>query len=129
MHSTYSILASTLSLDRITALALASEQSSVCLADTSLHGALEFCSKCSKVGIQPIIALKLLVDDQQALFNSPIEPLPITLVVQTEQGYANLLKLVNTSYRVSNHHVATLNQIEASSQGLALMLGETGGLA
>ncbi|XXM93493.1 DNA polymerase III subunit alpha [Candidatus Hodgkinia cicadicola] len=129
VHSTYSILASTLSLDRIAALALASEQSSVCLADTNLHGALEFCSKCSKVGIQPLIALKLLVDDQQALFNSPIEPLPVTLVVQTEQGYANLLKLVNTSRRFSSHHVATLNQLEARSQGLALILGETGGLA
>ncbi|XXM93731.1 DNA polymerase III subunit alpha [Candidatus Hodgkinia cicadicola] len=129
VHSTYSILASTLSLDRITALALASEQSSVCLADTSLHGALEFCSKCSKVGIQPIIALNLLVDDQQALFNNPIGPLAVTLVVQTEQGYANLLKLVNTSYRSSSHHVATLSQLEARSQGLALILGETGGLA
>ncbi|XXM90118.1 DNA polymerase III subunit alpha [Candidatus Hodgkinia cicadicola] len=128
VHSVYSMLESTLSINRIAELALAHAQLGVCLADTNLHGALEFCVKCKHMGIQPIIAIKLLVDDQRALFTRA-QALVVTLIVRTERGYINLLKLINTSACVSGYYMITLSQLETHSEGLTLLIGEIEGLA
>lgn len=129
VHSVYSILESVLSVEKIAELTLRHSQRSVCLTDNNLHGALEFCVKCRNANIQPIVALKVLVDDQQALFNTPARPLIATLIVRTERGYSNLLKLVNASADELGHRVITLAQLEARSEGLTLLLGEVGGVA
>ncbi|AUG33882.1 DNA polymerase III subunit alpha [Candidatus Hodgkinia cicadicola] len=129
VHSVYSILESALSIEKIAELTLRHSQRSVCLTDNNLHGALEFCVKCRNVNIQPIIALKVLIDDQQALFNVLTKPLIATLIVRTERGYANLLKLVNASASDFGHRVITLAQLEAHSEGLTLLLGEVDGIA
>ncbi|AUG91405.1 DNA polymerase III subunit alpha [Candidatus Hodgkinia cicadicola] len=129
VHSVYSILESALSLERIAELTLKHSQRSVCLTDNNLHGALEFCVKCRSVNIQPIVALKVLIDDQHALFNALTKPSIATLIVRTERGYANLLKLINASAPELGHRVITLAQLEAYAEGLTLLLGEVGGLA
>ncbi|AUG34186.1 DNA polymerase III subunit alpha [Candidatus Hodgkinia cicadicola] len=129
VHSIYSILESALSIEKIAELALRHSQRSVCLTDNNLHGALEFCVKCRNVSIQPIIALKVLIDDQQALFNALTKPSIATLIVRTERGYTNLLKLVNASASDFGHRVITLAQLEAHSEGLTLLLGEVDGIA
>ncbi|XXN13605.1 MAG: DNA polymerase III subunit alpha [Candidatus Hodgkinia cicadicola] len=129
VHSIYSILESALSIDKIAELTLRHSQRSVCLTDNNLHGALEFCVKCRNVNIQPIVALKVLIDDQQALFSALTKPLIATLMVRTERGYTNLLKLINASAAEFGHRVITLAQLEAHSEGLTLILGEVGGIA
>ncbi|XXN13763.1 MAG: DNA polymerase III subunit alpha [Candidatus Hodgkinia cicadicola] len=128
VHSTYSILESALSIDKITELALKHSQLGVGLTDSNLHGALEFCVKCKRAGVQPIIGLKLLIDDQQVLFNK-CEPLVATFIVCTERGYINLLKLLRASTQALEYRVITLTQLEAHSEGLIMMLGEPGGIA
>ncbi len=118
-----------LSIDKIAELTLRCSQRSVCLTDYDLHGALEFCVKCKRANIQPVIGLKLLVDDQQALFETLTKPLIATLIVRTERGFTNLLRLLNASVLGFGHRVITLAQLEAHSEGLTLLIGEVDGLA
>ncbi|XXN19730.1 MAG: DNA polymerase III subunit alpha [Candidatus Hodgkinia cicadicola] len=129
VHSTYSVLKSMLSVRRIAELAFKHSQLAVCLTDTNLHGALEFCVECKKLGIQPVIGLKLLIDDQRALFSAGARCLLATLIVRTEQGYTNLLKLLGASTTSLEYRVITLSQLEIYSEGIILLMGEINGIA
>ncbi len=131
VHSVYSILESTLSLDKIAALAAAKAQPAVCLTDPNLHGALEFCIKCSAADIQPVIGCKLLIDCKQTQFSAAasLPPLLVTLLVKTEAGYANLLKLVNNSELSMSYHTVSLAALAGAAHGLIGLIGEVGGAA
>ncbi|ATY93591.1 DNA polymerase III subunit alpha [Candidatus Hodgkinia cicadicola] len=129
VHSTYSILESTLSVSRVAELAFKHSQPSVCLTDTNLHGALEFCVSCRRLGVQPVIGFKLLINDQCALFLSEARALIATIIVRTERGYANLLKLISVSTSDTGYRIVTLRQLEMYSEGITLLIGGASGLA
>ena len=87
VHSAYSFLNSTLTVDAIVALAKKRGLSAIALADKgNLHGAVEFTQAAKQVGIKPILGATVLVDGQAARF-----------YVQSTTGYHNLCRLLSTA--------------------------------
>ncbi len=132
VHSIYSVLESTLKIERIAELASEKNQKAVCLTDSNLHGSLEFCLKCIELGIKPIIGCKLAVNCKHASFSynkRKKSNLIITTLVQSELGYKNLLKLINQSDCRHNYHVVNLKDIHSLSKGLICLIGGFGSLS
>jgi error-prone DNA polymerase len=62
-----------------------------------LHGAMEFAQACAAAGIQPIIGVELTL--KHGLLDKTSGPVHLTLLVELEQGYANLCRLITLAYR------------------------------
>src|SRR5919202_887958 len=62
-----------------------------------LYGAMEFAQACSAVGIQPITGVELSL---AAGFVDPTAgPVHLTLLAETERGYANLCRLITLAHQ------------------------------
>ncbi|PIM96126.1 DNA polymerase III subunit alpha [Candidatus Hodgkinia cicadicola] len=132
VHSIYSILESTLKIDRIAELASECQQKAVCLTDSNLHGSLEFCIKCIELGVKPIIGCKLAIDYKDILVphnKNRKGNIIITVLVRSELGYKNLLKLINHSDWKNNYYVIGIKDLYKFSDGLICLIGGIGGLA
>lgn len=108
VHSAYSLLEGALPLSRIIGHAVADEAPAIAVTDTNnLFGALEFAQKAAKEGVQPIIGCQLAVAFADALSEArrgsharraQPEHEPLVLLAATEEGYANLVRLVSRAY-------------------------------
>jgi len=107
VHSAYSLLEGALPLGKVVGHAVKDKAPAIAMTDTNnLFGALEFAQKATKDGIQPIIGCQLDVafGDENADANrgyqkrSGPELFPIVLIAATEDGYANLVRLVSRAY-------------------------------
>ena len=123
LHSAYSLAEGALPIKLIPQLCQKNKMPAVAITDTAnLFGALEFATTCAKTGIQPIIGCQV---------NLYLEALsgyaPLILLVQTEQGYKNLLKVVSDSYLNPvtgvDKPVISLNDLQDRSAGLILLTG------
>jgi DNA-directed DNA polymerase III PolC len=87
VQSHYSFLASTLSMERIMALAKQHGFKTIALVDSgNLHGAVEFTQAAREAGIKPVIGASVLVDGKLT-----------RLYVQNQMGYQNLCRLLSTT--------------------------------
>ena len=87
VHSVYSFLNSTLTMDAIVALAKERGLPAIALADIgNLHGAVEFTQAAKRAGIKPILGATVQVEGQ-----------PARLYVQNATGYCNLCRLLSTA--------------------------------
>jgi len=91
------------------------------VTDTAnLFGALELSLALSGAGIQPIIGCQLYVESGESL------PDILPVIVQTEQGYRNLLKITSQAYLNSIHSdlpVASWHSLERYNEGLIVLTG------
>ena len=62
-----------------------------------LHGAMEFAQACKGVDIQPIIGVELTL--LHGLIEQHSNPVHLTLLAETEQGYANLCRLITLAHK------------------------------
>ncbi|MCF0218038.1 MAG: DNA polymerase III subunit alpha [Malacoplasma sp.] len=89
--SCYSLLDSTLSIDKIINFAFENKKEYVCLADNNLFGALEFYTKCQKNNLKPVLGLKV-----EAYFDT-ISQLKkeccFYVFAKNYLGYLNLIKI------------------------------------
>ena len=116
-------------LGEIIELTKTDEQPAVALTDTgNLFGALEFSEKAYSEGIQPIIGCQMPVDfgsdptnhrESDGLYD-------IVLLASSEDGIANLIKLVSTAYKTSDSstrpHVG-LDMLSDRHDGLIALTG------
>jgi DNA polymerase III subunit alpha len=105
VHSAFSLLEGALPVARIVDFAVADGAPAVGIADTNnLFGALDFSQKAAKAGIQPIIGCQLPVSfAAEALSAGDDDPgQPLLLIAATEEGYANLMRLVSRAYMESS---------------------------
>ena len=108
VHSAYSLLEGALPLGKIIGHAVKDRSPAIAVTDTNnLFGALEFAQKASKDGVQPIIGCQLDVafpesggegGGRQSRRNQGPETYPLVLIAATEEGYANLVRLVSRAY-------------------------------
>ncbi len=105
VHSAYSMAEGAIKVPKLVALCAANAMPAVALTDTrNLFGALEFSIECTKNGVQPIIGCQLSVrrDDTTTPGHGQSARLPepdvLVLLVQTEKGYGNLLKLTSKAF-------------------------------
>jgi DNA polymerase III subunit alpha len=98
-HTEYSLLEGALPLKSLVKLAAAQGMPAVAVTDTNnLFAALEFSVTALAAGVQPILGCQIDLALPQALGDKPRPPAPVVLLVQSEAGYLNLLKLNSALY-------------------------------
>src|SRR5690606_18206101 len=116
VHSAFSLLEGAIQLENILKLAAADGQPALGLADTSnLFGALEFSEKATKKGIQPLIGVELPIDfaaaEERVSERGHVAwagKSSVVLMAQSEEGFANLSRLVSRAYMEGENGFARL---------------------
>ncbi len=91
VHSYYSLLGGTATIEQLVAQAVADDLQSLALTDTNgLYGAIAFARACKTEGIQPIIGMSVGVafGDRAALSSNQL-----VLLAKDEEGYRSLCRL------------------------------------
>ncbi|HEU4449275.1 MAG TPA: DNA polymerase III subunit alpha [Gaiellaceae bacterium] len=97
VHSEYSILDGACRIPELAARAAELEMPAVALTDHgSLAGAVELYREAGKQGVKPVIGCEVYVaDDRRAQRKGYAH---LTLLAETNEGYANLIKLASAGY-------------------------------
>lgn len=101
-HSHYSLLEALPQIETLVSAAKADGQTALALTDTgNLYGAIDFYKECTKTGIKPILGADVYVaartrHDKE--FKHDEHSSRLVLLVENEEGYKNLLRLVSRSY-------------------------------
>lgn len=99
LNSEYSLLQSTIKIDKLIAFAIKHGLKSLALTDHNvMSGVSEFIYKCTSNNIKPIIGLDLDVEDFRLI-----------LLAKNYQGYCHLIKLSSQKMR---HQNVTLNDVD-----------------
>ncbi|MCO5065849.1 MAG: DNA polymerase III subunit alpha [Rhizobiaceae bacterium] len=134
VHSAYSLLEGALPHGKIIGHAIKDQSPAIAVTDTNnLFGALEFAQKASKDGVQPIIGMQLDLsfeaadpDASRSGRRQGPDLAPIVLLVASEQGYSNLMRIVSAAYLDTPsgepvHRSAT--QLQGFTDGLICLTG------
>ena len=145
VHSAYSLSEGAIKIDELVALCRSHAMPAVAVTDTTnLFGAMEFSLACAAAGVQPIIGCQLAIrrDPHPGLKygasaggadarNGPrLSPDVLVVLVQSEQGYRNLVKLVSRAFLESAASEApqlALTDLEPHSEGLIALTGGPAG--
>jgi DNA polymerase III subunit alpha len=105
VHSAFSLLEGALSISKIVDFAVADGAPAIGIADTdNLFGALDFAQKATKAGVQPLIGCQLgvLFDSVQGATGNSDAGQPLVFIAASEEGYANLMRLLSRAYMESS---------------------------
>ncbi|MCL2629675.1 MAG: DNA polymerase III subunit alpha [Alphaproteobacteria bacterium] len=131
LHSAYSLSEGAIPVKRIPELCKNMNMPAVAITDTNaLFGAPQFSGLCCKNGIQPIIGITISFNQHDTVDPKTIRQdqlSEIALIVQSEEGFQNLSKLITDAYlRSDNLHLGahvTFDELRASSAGLICLSG------
>jgi len=101
VHSEYSLLDGACKIDAMAARAAELEQPALGLTDHGvMNGAVDLYKACNKHGIKPIVGLEAyLVDDRKKVKEQTrYERNHITLLAESDLGFANLVKLTSAGF-------------------------------
>jgi DNA polymerase-3 subunit alpha len=136
VHTAYSLSAGAIRIKELVALCRANRMPAVAITDTAnLFGALEFATACAEAGVQPIIGCEIALaagDGGEAARNGRPAPAPgrLVLLVQSETGYRNLLRLISDAYlggEATADPAVSLAELAAAGDGLLCLAGGAGG--
>lgn len=100
VHSHYSLMAATPTIDGLVERAVADGLTSLALTDTNaLYGAVRFAKGCGAAGIQPLVGMALTVQPPADGETLP-PPEPLLLLAENPAGYRSLCRL---SSAIQNH--------------------------
>jgi DNA polymerase-3 subunit alpha len=120
-HTAYSLAEGAITIEELVKVCEQYNMPAVGVTDTAnLFGALELSLALSASGIQPIIGCQLYVDSGES------QPDILPVIVQTEQGYQNLLKITSQSYLQSLHPdlpVASWDSLKQYNKGVIVLTG------
>jgi DNA polymerase-3 subunit alpha len=100
-HSEYSLLDGACKIDAMAARAAELDQPALGLTDHGvMNGAVDLYKACKKHGIKPIAGLEAyLVEDRHTIKEQPrYERNHLTLLAETDTGFANLVKLTSAGF-------------------------------
>ncbi|SEP39134.1 DNA polymerase-3 subunit alpha [Rhodospirillales bacterium URHD0017] len=134
VRSAYSLTEGANKIEAIVSLAKANEMPAVGVTDrNNLFGALEFAQYAAKGGIQPITGCELGIRREEGTANAPpgkIVPADwLTLLVQNETGYRNLMRLVSRAhleFKAGSLSALPLSELEGNTEGLLALVGYAG---
>ncbi len=106
VHSAYSLLEGAIPVKTLVELCVAKGMPAVAVTDTNnLFGALEFAGAAAPQGVQPIIGCQLSLAREApgrggnaSAQQGPTDAGALVLLVQNEDGYRHLLKLISLAY-------------------------------
>ncbi len=133
VRSAYSLTEGANKVDAVVALAKAQAMPAVAITDrNNLFGALEFAQYAAKGGIQPIMGCDIGLRREEEGGIATASKLPsvdwLTLLVQNEQGYLNLMRLVSRAhleFKTGSISALPLSELEGYSDGLLAFTGST----
>ncbi len=134
VRSAYSLTEGANKVDKIVSLAKEAAMPAVAVTDHgNLFGALEFSQYASGAGIQPIVGCDIAIRREDEGGIATAGKLPtidwLTLLVQSEQGYLNLMRLVSRAhldFKVGSLAALPLSEIDGHTDGLLAMTGSAG---
>jgi DNA polymerase-3 subunit alpha len=134
VHSAYSLSEGAIKVKDLIKLCKKEKMPAVAVTDTgNLFGALEFATAAADEGIQPIIGAQLGIKRSAAptpgRAGLRTEPDQLVLLAQTEQGYANLIKLISQGCLENEESNTAILAVEALSGSTDGIIALTGGLA
>jgi DNA polymerase III subunit alpha len=133
VRSCYSLLDSTVRLSQLLEQAARERMPAVAITDrANLFAALEFSEAAVKAGVQPIVGCLLPIagEDQTRGNGRPPAPSWLPVLVQNQEGYRNLLKLLSHAYLGGEAGAAPelqLDDLAAHGGGLIALAGATDG--
>lgn len=137
VHSQYSILDSSCSIDAIAGKAAEMGMPAVALTDQgNMFGAVEFSKACQRVEVHPIIGCELYVAPQSRLDKKKIpgfpHGFPIVLLAKDQRGYQNLCALSSSAYLQGFYYTPRIDKelLKEHAEGLVCLSGpQEGSLA
>ena len=124
LHSAYSLCEGAVKLPDLIHTCEESAIPAIAITDTNnMFGALEFATKASGAGVQPIMGLQLDVRHCGIIA-------PIVLLAKNELGYKNLMKLMTCFYITCKEEprFVTLENLHQYSGGIIALTGGAKGL-
>ncbi|MFW5859102.1 MAG: DNA polymerase III subunit alpha [Planctomycetota bacterium] len=125
VHSHYTLLESTLTVDRLVAAVKDRGMDAVALTDrTGMFGALEFSTACAKAGITGIVGCQVNVAPLGMTERTP-DRMQLVLLAQNPDGYHNLARLVSEGWLEGFYYEARvdLERIARYAEGLVCLTG------
>src|SRR6266568_4103411 len=140
-HTAYSLSAGAIKIGELAELCRAAAMPAVAITDSgNLFGALEFATACAEAGIQPIIGVEIALAPlaksgngergQRPTNGNGAEPERIVLLVQSEIGYRNLMRLTSHAFldgEAGAEPTLSLGDLAAANEGLICLAGGAGG--
>jgi DNA polymerase III subunit alpha len=131
VRSAYSLTEGANKVDKVVALAKENAMPAVAVTDrNNLFGALEFAQYAAKAGIQPIVGCDLAIRREEEGGIATAGKLPsvdwLTLLVQSEQGYLNLMRLVSRAhldFKVASTAALPFDELVGHTEGLLAFAG------
>ena len=129
VHSAYSLSEGAIRTKQLIAYCQDQGMPAVAVTDSgNLFGALEFATEAAKAGVQPIVGCQIALEREAAESRSGSKPEPdqLVLLVQSEVGYRNLLKLVSAAFletELSETPQVSFERLERHSEGLIAFTG------
>ena len=125
VRSAYSLTEGANKVDRIVALAKEQAMPAVAVTDrNNLFGALEFAQSAANAGIQPIVGCDLGIRREEEGGIATAGKLAaadwLTLLVQSETGYRNLMRLVSQAhldFKAGSLAAIPLDKLEGHTEG------------
>ena len=136
VHTAYSLSAGAIRIKELVALCRANRMPAVAITDTAnLFGALEFATACAEAGVQPIIGCEIALaagdgGDPARNGRPAAAPGRLVLLVQSEIGYRNLLRLISDAYlggEATADPAVSLAELAVAGDGLLCLAGGAGG--
>ncbi|MCB1107172.1 MAG: DNA polymerase III subunit alpha [Chlamydiia bacterium] len=133
VHSQYSILDSTASVDALAAKGKEFRMSSLALTDfCNMFGVIDFFKACKKGGIKPIIGIEVMVapysrHDKKRISGHSVG-YPLILLAKDREGYQNLCKIASIGYLEGFYYTPRVDKetLENCSKGLICLSGPIG---
>ena len=134
VRSAYSLTEGANKIEKIVALAKEQSMPAVAVTDrNNLFGALEFSQYASKAGIQPIVGCDLGIRREEEGGIATAGKLAaadwLTLLVQSETGYRNLMRLVSRAhldFKTGSLCALPLEMLDGHTDGLLAFTGSAG---
>ena len=133
VHSAYSLSEGAIRVKELAGMCQDAKMPAVAVTDTNnLFGALEFSLTAASSGVQPIIGCQLSIEREGGAAPQPgrithaARPDQVVALVQDDQGYRNLLRLLSVAYmdgEDAEDPKVTLADVEKYAGGLILLTG------
>ncbi len=114
LHSAYSLAEGAIKVKDRVKMCIKNKMPAVAVTDTNnMFGAMEFALEASKNGVQPILGCQATIEDQSQL----------VLLVQSEQGYKNICKIISAAYMENDSVQASYELLDKYSEGIICLSG------
>lgn len=135
VHSAYSLAEGAMKVGKLLDMCVKHNMPAIAITDTNnLFGAMEFCLGAVKKGLQPILGIQadfcLPQENTSQFVKTKTVLAPIVLLVQSERGYQNLIKINSAMYtdkQPSDEVMLTLEMLQGHTEGLICLTGGASG--